>query len=81
MLLMKQLRDQLLFWPVLLGSPTPLLMLGKTEGRRRRYGEEPSDAVDLRTGQRGCRKGWAEWRGLGRRVRATRWRDRPNNIY
>ena len=36
MLLMKQLRDQLLFWPVLLGSPTPLLLLGKTEGRRRR---------------------------------------------
>ena len=36
MLLMEQRRDQLLFWPVLLGSPTPLLMLGKTEGRRRR---------------------------------------------
>ena len=36
MLLMKQLRDELLFWPVLLGSPTPLLLLGKTEGRRRR---------------------------------------------
>ena len=33
---MKQLRDQLLFWPVLLVSPTPLLMLGKTGGRRRR---------------------------------------------
>ena len=49
---MKQLRDQLLFWPVLLVSPTPLLMLRKTGGRRRgrqrmRWLDAIIDSMDL----------------------------------